>query len=87
MAGHFLVVSVVCGKRSIRARAELRPKMGKKAELTSVQPRTGLISFHFIFHFAWKPALASPNVGCFLRLAFARLLYLSLRTKNEKHFK
>ena len=85
MAGHFLVVSVVCGKRSIRARAELRPKMGKKAELTSVQPRTGFISFHF--HFAWKPALASPNVGCFLRLAFARLLYLSLRTKNEKHFK
>ena len=51
MAGHFLVVSVVCGKRSIRARAELRPKMGKKAELTSVQPRTGLhfISFHFSF--------------------------------------
>lgn len=47
MAGHFLVVSVVCGKRSIRARAELRPKMGKKAELTSVQPRTGFISFHF----------------------------------------
>ena len=65
MAGHFLVVSVVCGKRSIRARAELRPKMGKKAELTSVQPRTGFISFHFIsFHFSFRVEASTGVAKC-----------------------
>ena len=85
MAGHFLVVSVVCGKRSIRARAELRPKMGKKAELTSVQPRTGFISFRFSFRVEASTGVAKCRL--FSKVAFALLLYLSLRTKNEKHFK
>ena len=70
MAGHFLVVSVVCGKRSIRARAELRPKMGKKAELTSVQPRTGFISFHFHFSFRVEASTGVAKCRLFSKASF-----------------
>ena len=34
-------------------------------------------------HYAWKPVLASPNVGCFVRLSFTALKEVALTPLNQ----